>query len=437
MMTRPLILSCCLAISIIGPWQSQQISAADWPQWRGPTGNSVSDQTRLPLAWNDRAGIAWKVELPGWGTSTPAISNGAMFVTSQDKDKLLLLRVDLKTGGVVWRQQVGTGTVPRNLKGRGDQKFHDLHNLATPSPVADGKTVVCHFGNGLLAAYDFDGKQLWSRDLAEDYGRYTIWWGHANSPVLFKNLVISVCMQDSLADLPEHAAKPAASYIVAHDLATGRVRWHIDRNTESKSEECDAYTTPVLYETEQGTRMIVMGANELTAYNPANGKEAWRLPKLVGGRTVTGPTVGDGKVYVTIGMRGPMLAVPLGGEGELSRTVVAWEHRRGTSDSCCPVLWDGLLFSVTDDGIARCFDGNVGAIKWQRRLKGSYKASPVAADGRVYFLNTSGLCTVVPATPRFERLAENQLDDETIASPAIGEGHIYLRGKKRLFAIER
>jgi outer membrane protein assembly factor BamB len=254
-------------------------------------------------------------------------------------------------------------------------------------------------------------------------------------------MVISVCMQDSLADLPEHAGKPAASYVVAHDLTTGRVRWHVERNTEAKAEECDAYTTPVLYETEAGARMIVMGGNELTAYDPANGKVVWRLPKLVGGRTVTGPTVGEGKVYATIGMRGPMLAVPLDvpldGEGERSRAEAAWEHRAGTSDSCCAVMWDGLLFSVTDDGIARCFDANVGSIKWQRRLDGSYKASPVAADGRVYFLSTSGKCTVAPATQRFEKLAENQLDDETVASMAVSDGRIYIRGKKRLYAIER
>lgn len=416
---------------------SDSMRADDWPQWRGPAGNSVSAEKALPLAWNDRAGLAWKAELPGWGTSTPILSAGAMFVTSQDGDKLLLLRLDPKTGAIVWKQEVGTGETPRNVPGRGAQKFHDIHNLASPSPVADGKTVVCHFGNGLLAAYDYDGKQLWSRNLADDYGKYTIWWGHANSPVIYRNLVISVCMQDSLADIPEHAAEPAKSYVVAHDLTTGRVRWHVERKTAAKSEECDAYTTPAFYTEGENTRMVVMGANELTAYDPGNGREIWRLPRLVGGRTVTGPTVGDGKVYATIGMRGAMLAVKIGGEGELARTSVAWEQRRGTSDSCCPVVWENLLFTVTDDGIARCFDANVGAIKWERRLKGEYKASPLAADGRVYFLNTRGLVTVVPATQRFEKLAENQLDDETVASPAVSDGKIYLRGKKRLYAIER
>jgi outer membrane protein assembly factor BamB len=412
-------------------------SFADWPQWRGPNGNSVSTETGFPLAWTDRAGIAWKAELPGWGTSTPILSGGAMFVTSQDSGNLLLLRVDPKTGGVVWNQTVGTGETPRGAPSRGAQTFNDIHNLASPSPVADGKTVVCHFGNGLLAAYDYDGKQLWARNLADDYGKYTIWWGHANSPVIYRNLVISVCMQDSLADLPAHAAKPAKSYVVAHDLASGRMRWFVERKTAAKGEECDSYTTSVFYTEGESTRMVVMGGNELTAYDPGNGKEVWKLPKLVGGRTVTGPTIGEGKVYTTIGMRGPMLAVKLGSEGVLERSNVAWEHRKGTSDTCCPVVWENYLFTVTDDGIARCFDANVGAVKWERRLKGEYKASPVAADGRIYFLNTRGLMTVVTATQRYEKLAESQIDDDTVASPAVSDGRIYIRGKKRLYAVER
>ncbi len=132
-----------------------------------------------------------------------------------------------------------------------------------------------------------------------------------------------------------------------------------------------------------------------------------------------------------------MLAVKLGGSGQLTRQIVAWEQRKGTPDSCCPVLWDHLLFTISDDGVARCFDANVGAVKWEKRLKGGYKASPVVADARVYFVNTSGLTTVVAARSNFEKLTENQLDDETVASPAISDGRIYLRGKKSLYAIER
>jgi outer membrane protein assembly factor BamB len=136
-------------------------------------------------------------------------------------------------------------------------------------------------------------------------------------------------------------------------------------------------------------------------------------------------------------MRGKLTAVLVGEKGKLSRKVVDWEYGTGTPDSCSPVVWDRLLFMVTDDGVARCLDADAGALKWQARLKGQYKASPVAADGRVYFVSTSGLCTVVSAAPRFEKLTENQLADEFVASPAISDGRIYLRGRNSFYAIEK
>jgi outer membrane protein assembly factor BamB len=161
------------------------------------------------------------------------------------------------------------------------------------------------------------------------------------------------------------------------------------------------------------------------------------LPRLVGGRTVTGPTFANDTLFVTRGMRGPLLAVQPKGTGELNARSIVWDHAEGSPDTCCPVVWNELLFTVTDDGIARCFDAASGNVKWKQRLKGKYKASPVAVEGRIFFLNTEGLCTVVSAMPRFDKLVENQLDDETIASPAISDGRIYIRGKKSLYCISR
>ena len=169
----------------------------------GPRGDSTSQQTGLPVTWSRETGVAWKTPLPEWGSSTPAIWDDAVFVTTQQDDNLLVLKLDRRTGAIEWTQKVGQGTTPRTGPKREKQKFHQLHNLASPSPVTDGKLVVVHFGNGDLAAYDFAGKLHWRRNLQEDYGTYTIWWGHANSPVLYRDLVISVCMQDSLADLAE------------------------------------------------------------------------------------------------------------------------------------------------------------------------------------------------------------------------------------------
>lgn len=423
------LLGLSLAVAI-----STSASSDDWPQWRGPQGDSVSRESGLPLFWSENEGKAWKTPLPGWGTSTPAIWGDAVFVTSQEEDQLLVLRINKEDGAILWKCQVGTGTVPREAK-RGTQKFHQLHNLASPSPVTNGQSVFVHFGNGLLAAYDFDGQLQWKRNLQEDYGPYSIWWGHANSPVLYKNLLISVCMQDSLTDLRD---TPSPSYVVAHDIATGEVVWKTMRTTEAAAEECDAYTTPVFYETDAGTQMIIMGGNQLDAYDPADGRQLWFLPRLVGGRTVTGPTVAEDKIFVTRGMRRDMLAIRLGGKGELTQRDVAWHYDSGTADTCCPVAWDNLLFVLLDSGILKCFDIENGQLRWHRRIKGGdFKTSPLAAEGRIYLFARDGLCTVMAASDRFDKLAENQLDDEILASPAISDGRILVRGRKSLYALEK
>jgi len=406
----------------------------NWPQWRGPAGTGVSGEKDLPVTWNEQRGLLWKVPLPGTGTSTPAIWKDANFVTCVAADnKLLLLRLD-KDGKVVWKQEVGTSDDTHEGPRRSKLKFHQYYSVASPSPVTDGKAVVAHFGNGDLAAYDLDGKQLWKRNLQDDYGTYTCWYGHANSPVLFKNQVISVCLQDSIADLQD---KPVESYLVSHDLLSGKQRWKVPRMTQAKAEECDAYTTPLLTSIGGKEQLVVMGGNQLDAYEPASGKQLWFLPGLFGGRTVNSPTIGGDTIFATRGLKKPLVAVRPSKAGELSPRDIVWQYDEGSPDSCSPVIWNELLFTISDDGIARCIDLPTGHLQWKQRLKGGYKASPLAADGRIYFLSIDGTCTVISASPRFDKLLENKLDDETIASPAVSEGKIYIRGKKNLYCIGR
>jgi outer membrane protein assembly factor BamB len=403
----------------------------NWPQWRGPTGDSVSTETGLPPRWSEKENIAWTCLLPGRGDSTPAVWGDAVFVTAQENEDLLAIKIDRTTGRIAWSHKVGTGAANREApagRPRGGQKFHKLHNLASPSPVTDGEVVVFHFGNGDLAAFDFAGKQLWKHNLQNEQGAYSIWWGHANSPVLYKDLVISVCMQDSLADL---GGATAPSYLIAHDKRTGAVKWKTDRQTNAKAEQCDSYTTPLLHKVGDRLELVVMGGNQLDAYDPATGKQRWALPGIVGGRTITGPTVANGMVYATQGMRGPLLAVRPG-EG---KPEIVWKQTKGTSDSCCPVAWNDLLFWIADNGIVHCCHARTGAIQWQERLPGDYKASPLAAEGRIYFLNRSGLCTVIAAAPEFKKLAANEIKGETLASPAVSDGRVFLRSQTALYCV--
>lgn len=426
-MRRLLPLTALLALALFVPHVAE---AQNWPQWRGPSGDSVSREKDVPIAWDEQRSLVWKTELPAWGNSTPAIWENSIFLTSHEAEKLLLLKLDKQTGKIEWTRTVGTGTT-KIENDENKAKFHLLHNLASPSPVTDGRTVVVHFGNGDLAAYDFAGEMLWKRNLQDDFGPYTIWWGHANSPVIYEDLVISVCMQDSLAKAGE--PPQAKSYLVAHDLATGKQRWLTLRETDALAEQCDSYTTPYLWTRDGRTEVVIMGANQLDAYDPATGKQRWFLPGLVGGRTVTGPTASSELIYVTQGMRGPLQAIRPTGTGKLSREAIVWRDTQGTPDTCCPVLWGDLLFTISDDGIARCFDALTGQLHWKKRLPGDYKASPLAIDGRIYFLNTKGVGTVVSASPRFDKLTENQLDDQTLASPAVADGKLFIRGHKALY----
>ena len=441
-MTRTRLRAASLGLLLLLVSLSSGVARAEnWPQWRGPNGDGVSRETDTPIAWSESKSIVWKCELPPWGCSTPAVWGDAVFLTSHVENRdLLLLKIDKQTGKIVWQRTVDTVATDRMPAGkamaphRGVQKFHLDHNLASPSPVTDGKLVIVHFGNGVLAAYDFAGNVLWLRNLQEDHGPYTIWWGHANSPVLHDNLVISVCMQDSCTNLD---GPPSPSYVVAHDKQTGGQVWKAMRMTSATAESCDSYATPILRRSGDRVELVVMGGLVLDAYDPANGKRLWYLPGLIGNRTITGPVVAEDMIFVTQGMRQPLLAVKPGGPGERTHRDVAWKVEQGTPDSPTPVGWGEWLYLVTNDGIARCINIRNGRQGWKERLKGDYRASPLAVEGRIYFLNTKGLCTVVSASSRFDRLTENQLDDQTLASPAVSDGKLFIRGRKTLYCIRK
>jgi outer membrane protein assembly factor BamB len=180
-----------------------------------------------------------------------------------------------------------------------------------------------------------------------------------------------------------------------------------------------------------------MGGQMLDGYDPGTGKRLWFLPSLSGNRVITGPVVSGDVAYFTQGMRQALLAVKLGRRGEIPKSDILWEFGRGTPDSPTPVVWGDLLFLVTNNGIAKCLNAKTGQQHWEQRLKGDHHASPLAAEGRVYFLNVKGLATVVAAAPRFEKRAENQLDDQTIASPVVSDGKIFIRGQKALYCLGR
>ena len=267
---------------------------------------------------------------------------------------------------------------------------------------------------------------------------YTVWYGHANSPVIFEDLVISLCLQDALADLQE---EPAESYLVAHDLATGRQRWKTPRMTGAPAEEADAYTTPLLVDVDGQPQLVVMGANQLDAYDPQTGKQLWFLPELTGGRTVTSPTVLDDTTlrhprqeWTAVGDPDHGYVAQRQDDGTISarhtvdETAKARPIRAARSRTRCCCLPSRTMASR----VLRYQDRRA---EMEGAVAGPVQSFAGLMQGRVLFLNTTGLCTVVSASSRFDKLVENQLDDETLASPAIAHEHIYLRGRKTLYCI--
>ena len=410
-----------------------------WNQWRGPSGNSQSNYTNLPIKWNESQNIAWKCELPGEGASTPCIWDDCVFVTSQDGDKLLAARIELKTGKLNWQKQLSSGEVQREaLKGKpGDQrrrqKFHKLHNLASPSPTTNGTSVVFLYGNGELFCTDFNGNIQWQKNLQNEHGTFTIWWGYANSPFIFNDLVICTVMQDSLSDLE---GTKAESYLVAYSLKDGKQVWKTQRPTQAKAESCDSYTTPLPFRFGKNLEIIIMGGNQLDAYDPQTGKQLWVRTDFPGGRTITGPGLLGNTVVATQGMRGPTFAFELDSQtGKPNTEKPIWQHTKNTPDSCCPVGNGNLIFTVSDNGFAQCLDSKTGNLNWSERLQGDFKSSPLANNGVVYFTNLNGECTAIKADPSFQILSKNNLGEGVIASPAVARNHLFFHTKKGITCV--
>jgi len=429
----------CLLLGLVS------VSVAQWGNWRGPTysGNAAS---LLPTHWSETEGVLWKTQLPSWGSSTPIlVGDSILLTTHENDDRLVLIRLNKADGQIVWSKEIASGLkTPRLQEGRGLRgwhKFHDYHNPASPSVVADSETIIAHFGTGELAAFDWDGNPLWKNRLPDDFGGFVTWWGRASTPLLYENLVIIPVMQDNLRDLPDE--KPVESFLIAFDKTTGKQVWKVFRNTGSFEEHNDSYTSPVLWTHEGRTEMLIFGGETLDAYNPKTGERYWWLNKgLTGKAAVPSPVpmpASDslGLLFVVPGCREPVCCVAPKGLGEQPESALLWAHNKNSSDVSCSVVSNGLLFFVGAPGIATCVDPKTGVMHWEYRLPGGTYYPSLLADGKnVYYMNSEGICTVIKADKEFEQVAQNQLDGTFLASPIGAEGKLYLRGHEAIYCIE-
>ncbi len=396
--------------------------AENWPAWRGPTGDGVSTETNLPVEWDTERNIAWKLPLPTWSGSTPIVWGDHIFLNvAVDDENIELWRLDRDTGQPVWKRHLSGGN--RRLR---------KQNMSSPSPVTDGERVWVMTGTGILGAFDLDGDELWMRDIPASYGRFGLNWGYASSPLLHDGALFVQVLHGMRTDDP--------SYVLRLDAATGETVWRVERPSLAVRESPDAYSTPALLEYDGTTEIVITGGDAVTGHDPRTGEELWRADGLNPTRQrdyriVASPLVRDGVIYAPTRVR-PLLALRPGGRGDVLDTHVIWSTNNGP-DVPTPVTDGEYFYVVNDRGIVFVTDAKTGAPVYgpQRIRRGTYSASPVLADGRIYVTSEAGMTTVLRTGPDFEVLAENDFDDYVLSSPAVSDGQIFIRTSGHLYAI--
>jgi len=409
-----------LALLVCAPWLLPVPAAAgDWPHWRGPGADGTSPETGLPTTWSPTSNVLWKLPLPGVSGSTPVVWGDRIFLNVADGEKLAIWAVDRKGGKVLWERSLSAGN---EAKRKG--------NLSAPSPVTDGQTVWTLTGTGIVAAFSFDGEPLWSRDLQADYGKFGILHGYSSSPLLFGNLLIVQVLHGFSTDDP--------SYVLAVDPATGETRWRVTRPTDAPREAPDAYTTPALLALEGRTELVISGADYVTGHDLATGREIWRLgglnpEKQPMYRVVASPVIAGELIVVPTRVK-PLQVFRVGKEGAPEKV---WSTDDGP-DVPTPTTDGKYLYILNDRGILWCLELATGKAIWgpERIKPGSYSASPLLAEGRLYATSETGWTTVLAAGPKFEVLAENNMDENTLASLAAASGQLFLRTAEHLWCLE-
>jgi outer membrane protein assembly factor BamB len=385
---------------------------ADWPWWRGPALDGKSRGAKAPLRWGAKENVVWRTPLPGSGHSSPVLWGERIFLTTADESARTqsVLALDRTSGKVLWTTVAHKGPLPRK---------NPKNSHASATPACDGTRVFSVFlGSDALhvTATDLDGKILWQ----EKAGGFRSEHGYGASPVLHGDLVI--VSGDSLA----------GCFLAGLDRSTGKVVWKADRKATGRHGD---YATPIIATLAGKPQLILMGLGEVSSYDPRTGKRLWNCkgPSEVTGCT---PAFSDTLVFATGGYpEKNLLAIRADGSGDVTDTHVAWRSNSGVAYVPSPLYHDGLLYLVSDGGVATCFEAKSGKQLWQERLAGAFTSSPVLAGGRVYVTNESGRTHVFEAGRTFRRAATNDLGERVLATPAICGGRVYLRTSQALYCI--
>jgi len=401
---RRLILALLVALA------GAALRAEDWPAFRGPTGQGHSSERGLPLEWSESRNVIWKTPVPGLGWSSPVVAGGRVWLTSAVRERndasLRALAYDLETGNEAVNVEV--------FRIRNASLLNPKNSHASPTPIIAGDRVYVHFGAEGTAALTPAGEVVWKARVP-----FVNQHGGGGSPVLYDDLLIFNC--DGWD----------AAFVIALDVRTGKVRWKTNRRYPADQ----AYTTPLVIRVGDRDQLVSVGAYRAAAYEPRSGKEIWRVSYRDGFSNVPRPVYGHGLVYIATGFQQPsLIAVRADGTGDVTRQI-AWTQQRAAPYTPSPLLVGEELYTVSDIGVAAALDARTGVPRWQQRLGGNYSASPVFADGRIYFLNEEGQTTVIAPGTEFRVLARNQLDGTTLASIAVSGGSMFIRSDRSLYRV--
>lgn len=366
--TAPLLLAALAAtLSSLIPLQNA-LAAETWPQFRGPTGQGHSQARGLPLTWSETENIEWKVPVAGLGWSSPVVLNGQLWLTTavDEGHSLRALCFDPRSGKPLHDVEVFQKDDPGHI--------HNKNSHASPTPILEDGRVYVHFGAHGTAGLSTEGKVLWRNNELTYNHRH----GPGGSPALYEDLLIISCDGTDVA------------FVVALDKNSGRIRWKQDREGPM------AYYTPLVIQVNGQDQVICPGGDQVVAYEPRTGKEIWKC-RYDGYSGIPRPVYGHGLVFICTGYNTPHLyAIRPDGQGDVTETHVAWSiEGDGAPHSPSLVLVGEELYMVSDRGIGSCLDAKTGKRHWQQRLGGNYSASPLAADGRIYFLDEAGKTTVL------------------------------------------
>ncbi len=476
MSSRRLIVIPLLAF-LAGP----AVIANTWPHWRGPTHNGISTENNLPVSWGatcrgeapaaatpppavspsggrgpgggrgaggrrgfgdegrpltplactdiETTNIAWRIPLPAYSGSTPIIWGDLIFLnvaTAANTGALELWAVNRRTRAIAWKRPLAN-----------TNHMERKQNMSSPSPVTDGRHVWVMTGVGMLKGFDFQGKEIWSRDIQTDHGRFGLNWGYASSPLLKGDALYVQVLHGMKTDDP--------SYVLKIDKMTGKTLWRVERLTDAPAESPDSYTTPTWAEINGRAELIITGGDVVSGHDPATGREYWRADVLNpeknrSYRIVASPTI-VGDLIIAPTRNNPLVAMRPGGSGNVATSHVVWTFAQGP-DVPTPVSDGTLLYIVRDNGVMYALDVKTGATVYgpQRLPSGTYSASPILADGKIYVTTEEeGVTTVVRAGPKFEILSSNSLLGDCspycLSTVAISEGQLFMRTTSFLWAI--